>query len=94
MYLHLVYVNENYRNNNVGKKLLSIFLNIQKRNGIASIYTSLPKRYVSGINFLKKNNFCQKEKIKSKIILEFKLWDDYGIGNSQIIGDTYKDMFS
>ena len=91
--LHLVYVNSNYRKNNIGTNLLNSFIDIQKKNGIALIQSILPQKYITGINFLQKNNFYPKEKIHNKVILELKLWDDYGVSDCNIIEDNYDDRF-
>ncbi len=93
MHLHLLYVNPNFRKKNIGKSLLNSFFSIQRRNGIASIYIKLPQKYRDGINFFLKNNFHIIDKVKNKIILEFALWNDYGIRECQIIEENFNDMF-
>ena len=91
---HLLYVNKKFRNNQIGKKLLDSFINIQKKNGIASIYIELPQKYKRGINFLQKRSFQRINKIQNNIILELKLWNDYGIIDSQVIEEDFNDMLS
>lgn len=94
IYLNLIYVNKKFRNNQIGKNLLDSFIKIQKQNEIASIYIELPQKYQKGINFLKKNNFQQVEKIQSNIILELNLWNDYGIVDCQTIEEDLNDLLS
>ncbi|MFX1275144.1 MAG: GNAT family N-acetyltransferase [Promethearchaeota archaeon] len=94
MILHLIYVNPNYRNRKIGQNLLVHFITIQKKNGIAAIHSILPQKHVIGINFLEKNDFYQKERKGNKILLELKLWNDYGIGDCHIIGDNINDLLS
>jgi len=90
--LHLIYVNPNYRNKNIGRKLLLQFIEIQKVKGIATIHAYLPQNHVVGIYFLQKNNFSQIERKGSKIKLELKLWHDYGIVDCDLIGDNINDI--
>ena len=92
--LHLLYVNSKFRKKHIGKFLFDEFIKTQKEKGIASIYIKIPQKYKIGINFLQRNDFRQIDKIKSKIILEKKLWNDYGIGDCQIIGDNVNDLSS
>ena len=94
IYLYLIYVNKKFRNNQIGKKLLDSFINIQKQNGIASIYIELPQKFKKGINFLQKRSFQRISKIQNNIILELKLWNDYGIIDSQVIEEDFNDMLS
>lgn len=93
MYIHLLFINPKFRNNNFGKKLLNAFLTLQKEKGIASIYVKLPQKYKKGIVFFQKNNFQPISQEKSKVLLELKLWEDYGIRNCQTIEDNYNDLF-
>jgi ribosomal protein S18 acetylase RimI-like enzyme len=92
--LKLIYINKKFRNNHIGKKLLDSFIKIQKQNEIASIFIELPQKYQKGINFLKKHNFQQVEKIQNNIILELNLWNDYGIVDCQTIEEDLNDMLS
>jgi len=92
--LHLLFVNSKFRNKRIGKALLESFIEAQKNKGIASIYIKLPQKYTNGIKFLQKNNFHQIDKVKSKIILEKNLWNDYGVRDCQIMGDNVNDLFS
>jgi len=92
--LHLLFVNLKFRNKHIGKELLETFIETQKSKGVASIYIKLPQKYKNGIKFLQKNNFGQINKIKSKVILEIKLWNDFGVRDCQIIGDKINDSFS
>ena len=94
VFLHLIYVNPNYRNKKIARNLLTRFINIQKMKGMASIATKLPQNHVIGINFLQKNNFHQKERKGSKVFLELKLWNDLGIEDCQIIDEEGNDFFS
>ncbi|MFX1239436.1 MAG: GNAT family N-acetyltransferase, partial [Promethearchaeota archaeon] len=91
--LHLLYVNPNYRNKGIGKELLTLFINFQKMAGAASIYIKLPQKYTNGKKFLEKFEFHQIKKVKNKIILELKLWNDFGIGDCYIIEDNICDLF-
>jgi len=92
--LHLLFVNLRFRNKYIGKKLLETFIETQKSKGVASIYIKLPQKYKKGIKFLQKNNFGQINKINSNVILEIKLWNDFGVRDCQIIGDNINDLFS
>ncbi len=92
--LYLLYVNKKFRNNQIGKKLLDSFINIQKQNGIGSIYIELPQKFKKGINFLQKRSFQRINKIQNNIILELKLWNDYGIIDSQVIEEDFNNMLS
>ena len=92
--LHLLFVNSKFRNKHIGTALLESFFKAQKEKGIASIYIKLPQKYTNGIRFLQKNDFHQKDKVKSKIVLEKNLWNDYGVKDCQIIGDKVNDLFS
>ena len=42
---------------------------------------------------MRKNNFQQVGKKTKKVILEFKLWNDFGIINCQIISDIFNYIF-
>lgn len=90
---YLLYVNPIFRGEQIGKKLLENYLEIQKINGIAAVYIKLPQKYKKGIDFLKKANFSQTEKKNNKIKLEFNLWNDYGIKDYNIIDKSLKDIF-
>jgi len=92
--LHLLFVNSKFRNKHIGKELLKTFVQTQRSKGVASIYIKIPQNYKNGIKFLQKNNFAQVGKVKTKIILEIKLWNDFGLRDCQIIGDNINDMFS
>ena len=93
MLLHLLYVNPEFRNKNIGKYLLQSFISTQRQNGLASIHILLPQKYRSGIEFFLKNNFQIINKVKNRIVLEIPLWNDYGVRECQIIGDNFNDMF-
>ncbi|MFX1411251.1 MAG: GNAT family N-acetyltransferase, partial [Promethearchaeota archaeon] len=93
MRLYLLFVNPNFRNKNIGENLLKEFLNIQKGKGIAYIYIRIPQIHKEGIKYLRKNNFQQVGKKAKKIILEFKLWNDFGIMNCQSISDIFNHIF-
>ena len=90
----MLFVNLRFRNKYIGKKLLETFIETQKSKGVASIYIKLPQKYKKGIKFLQKNNFGQINKINSNVILEIKLWNDFGVRDCQIIGDNINDLFS
>ena len=92
--LHLLYVNKKFRYKQIGTKLLESFINIQKQNDIASIYIELPQKYKIGINFLQKKSFQRIGKKQNNVILELKLWNDYGIIDSQVIEDDFNDILS
>ena len=92
--LHLLFVNSKFRNKRIGKVLLEAFIETQKKKGIASIYIKLPHKYKNGIKFLQKFDFHQTDVVKSKIILEKNLWNDYGVRECQNIGDNVNDLFS
>jgi len=92
--LHLLFVNSKFRKKHIGTALLETFIKAQKKKGIASIYIKLPQKYKNGIKFLQKNDFRQIDIVKSKIILEKNLWNDYGVRDCQIIGDNVNDLFS
>jgi len=92
VFLHLIYVNPNYRNKKIGRELMLRFIEIQKKKGNAAIYANLPQNHVIGINFLQKNKFSQMERKGSKIKLELKLWNDYGIVDCDLIGDNINDI--
>jgi GNAT superfamily N-acetyltransferase len=92
--MHLLFVNSRFRNKHIGKELLKAFVDAHRSKGVASIYIKIPQKYKNGIKFLQKNNFGQINKIKSKIILEIKLWNDFGVRDCQIIGDNGNDLFS
>ncbi|MBD3229951.1 MAG: GNAT family N-acetyltransferase [Candidatus Lokiarchaeota archaeon] len=90
IWLHLLYVNPNYRNNSIGKRLVNTFLMLSKKKGYAAIYIKLPNKYKKGITFFLNNEFLgfkfrQRGKMHNKIILELHLWNDYGIRDCQII---------
>ncbi|MBD3215042.1 MAG: GNAT family N-acetyltransferase [Candidatus Lokiarchaeota archaeon] len=88
--LHLLYVNPNYRNMGIGKRLVNTFIMIMKNRGYATIYVKLPNKYKKGISFFLNNEFLglkfrQKGNKDNNIILEIHLWEDFGIRDCQII---------
>ncbi|MBD3196541.1 MAG: GNAT family N-acetyltransferase [Candidatus Lokiarchaeota archaeon] len=93
--LNLIFVNKNYRNNNIGTKLLNTFIMLQKKRGFASIYITIPEKYKQGLHFFLNNKFLNRQfrqvgKLNNKIILEMNLWNDLGIFDCQIIKlDTF-----
>ena len=91
-YIHMLYVNPIHRKKNIGKELLDTYLNIQKEKGTASIHIKLPQKYKSGIDFFLKNKFRQIHIDGSKVILEFNLWNDYGVRDCQVVEDDLNDM--
>lgn len=91
--LHLLYVNPIYRNKGIGTNLLNSFIRFQKRAGTASIYVKLPQKYINGIHFLERHNFHQIKRVKNKVFLEMKLWDDFGVGDCFIIEDGINEYF-
>lgn len=93
MYLHLIFVNPISRNKKIGEKVLKKFLSIQKKKGIAYIHINIPQNYKDGIKYLSKNNFQHVGKKDNRIILQYNLWNDYGIRNCQNINYLLKNIF-
>ncbi|MFX0072035.1 MAG: GNAT family N-acetyltransferase [Candidatus Hermodarchaeota archaeon] len=93
-YIHLVYINPKFRNKDLGKTLLKLFIKNQKDKGTASIYTKLPKKYKKGITFFRENDFQQISCENNEVILVLNLWKDYGIRDCMMIGDYSNDIFS
>jgi len=93
MYLHFLYVNPKFRKKHIGKRLLEDFISIQKDKGKASIYIKIPQQYKRGIRFFQNNQFCQIRKEGNKVVLEIKLWNDFGVTDCQLIGDDFSNTF-
>ena len=93
MYLHFLYVNPQFRKKHIGKKLLEEFITIQKNKGKASIYIKLPQQFKRGIKFFLYNQFRQIRKEGNKVVLEIKLWNDFGVTDCQIIGADFSNTF-
>jgi GNAT superfamily N-acetyltransferase len=77
--LIFLFVNSTYRNKGIASLLLKNFIKIQKKEKIGSIYINLPQKYKFGKKFLEKFNFVQIKVVNNKIVLERKLWYDFGI---------------
>lgn len=84
----LIYVNPKFRGNSIGKNLLNEFIEIQRSKGIGLIYAKIPQKFNQGIKFYKKNNFKQVKKKEGKIFLEFALWNDFGLRDSQLVRES------
>lgn len=93
IYLHLLYVNPISRNKKIGERLLKKFLSIQKKKGIAYIYIKIPQNYKDGIKYLSKSNFQHVSKKDNRIIMQYNLWNDYGIRNCHNISYILKNIF-
>lgn len=93
VYLYLLYVNPKFRKRHIGTTLLESFIILQKKKGIASICIKLPHNYKNGIKFFQHYEFHLVGQIKNSIILEHKIWDDYGISDCQLIGDDFNTTF-
>ena len=93
IYLYLLYVNPKYRRKHIATTLLEAFLMIQKKIGIASICIKLPQKYKNGIKFFQHYKFRLVGLIDNNILLEHKIWDDYGISDCQLIGDDFNTPF-
>ncbi|TXT66507.1 MAG: hypothetical protein BAJALOKI1v1_280005 [Promethearchaeota archaeon] len=90
MSLKLLFVNPNYRDMGLGKKLVNCFIMLLLKKDFASISIELPKNYREGIHFFLQNDFLsykfrQREKVGNKVILRCNLWNDYGIRDCQLI---------
>ncbi len=88
--IHLLYVNKNYRNEGLGKRLINTLIMILINKGFASIYVKLPEKNKKGINFFLNNEFLENHfqqvgKMNNKVLLELHLWNDYGVSNCQMI---------
>jgi GNAT superfamily N-acetyltransferase len=84
MSLYLLFVNPQYRDKGIGKKLMNTFLMILKNRGFASIKIKIPRHYKKGINFFLNNEFLNNQfsqagKTDNHVVLEMNLWTDYGI---------------
>ena len=89
VFLKLIYVVPKYRKQNIGRKLLTTFINIEKSKKTASIIITLPVNYIDGIKFFQKFGFHKKKKIKNSIFLIKNLWDDYGIRDIDLLGSSF-----
>ncbi|MFW9951458.1 MAG: hypothetical protein ACFFKA_15185 [Candidatus Thorarchaeota archaeon] len=90
--LKLIYVNPKFRNKHIGTNLLLFFLKDQKRKGIASVIVKLPQKYKSGINFFEYNKFHRLRKMKDSILLEYNLWNDFGIRFSHFLSNKFNHI--
>ena len=90
MYIHLLYVNPKYRGKGLGKDLLHVFLDVQKKRGVAAVSIKLPQKYKKGIKFFKHFDFTQISRDVNKVVLELKLWNDFGLTDCQSIDE---DLF-
>ncbi len=90
--IRLVFVNPLFKHKGIGKQLLDAFIQNQKEKEVATIYVKLPLRYKKGIDFYLRSNFQQVQQEKGNIILELKLWKDYGISECQNIGENIDDL--
>jgi ribosomal protein S18 acetylase RimI-like enzyme len=93
IYLYLLYVNPKFRRRHIATKLLESFLILQKKKGIASICIKLPQKFKDGIKFFQHYEFRLVGLIENNILLEHKIWDDYGISDCQLIGDDFNTTF-
>lgn len=93
IYIYLLYVNPKYRRKHIAKTLLESFISIQKKRGVASICIKLPQKYKSGIKFFQHYEFHLVALINNNFILEYKIWDDYGVSDCQLIGDNFNNTF-
>ena len=93
IYLYLLYVNPKFRRRHIGTKLLESFIMLQKKKGIASICIKLPQKYKNGIKFFQHYEFHLVGLVNNNIILEHKIWDDYGISDCQLIDDDFNTTF-
>jgi GNAT superfamily N-acetyltransferase len=91
--LKLIYVNPNFRNKLIGTTLLLSFLKNQKEKGVASVFIKLPQKYKSGIKFFETNNFRRVGKTRDNILLEFNLWNDFGIRFSEFLAEDLNHIF-
>jgi ribosomal protein S18 acetylase RimI-like enzyme len=93
IFIKLVYINPQFRNQELGRKLLNAFIKIQKENEIGIIYTNIPQKYNRGIKFYKNNGFHQIRKTDGKIVLELILWNDFGLRDSQLVKESAIKLF-
>ena len=77
--LIFLFVNPAHRNNYIASLLLNHYIKIQKKAQIAAIFIKLPQKYKFGKKFLEKFNFIQTKSTNNEIILERKIWYDFGI---------------
>jgi len=80
--LIFLFVNTAYRQKRIASLLLKYFIKIQRKEKMAAIYINLPQKYKLGKKFLEKFKFIQIKASKNNIVLERKLWYDFGIESS------------
>lgn len=93
VFIKLVYVNPQFRNQELGRKLLNTFIKIQREKEIGIIYTNIPQKFAHGIKFYKNNGFHQIKKTNGKIVLEIVLWNDFGLRDSQLVKESAINLF-
>jgi GNAT superfamily N-acetyltransferase len=87
--LKLLYIHPIYRKNNIGQKLFNQFIKLQKESGIATIEILLPQNYKSGLEYLKKFKFYERERFKNKIKLELNICQDFGVRSVDFLSNTF-----
>ncbi len=80
-----IFINPTFRGNGLGKALLNYYIERMRVQNIAAARIELFKTNSAGIKFFEKAGFKQVSERQGKKILQFSIWDDFGIVDESLI---------
>ncbi len=80
-----IFINPTFRGKGLGKALLNYYIERMREQNIAAVRIELFKTNSAGIKFFERAGFKQVSEKKGKKILQFSIWDDFGIVDESLI---------
>ncbi len=80
-----IFINPTFRGKGLGKALLNYYIDRMREQNIAAIRIELFKTNSAGIKFFEKAGFKQVLEKQGRKILQFSIWDDFGIVDESLI---------
>ena len=80
-----IFVNPTFRGKGLGKALLKYYIEKMREQNIAVVRIELFKTNSAGLKFFEKMGFKELAEKKGKKILQFSIWDDFGIVDDSLI---------
>ncbi len=80
-----IFINPTFRGKGLGKALLNYYIDRMREQNIAAVRIELFKANSAGIRFFEKAGFKQVMEKAGRKILQYSIWDDFGIVDESLI---------
>lgn len=80
-----IFINPTFRGKGLGKALLNYYIERMREQNIAAVRIELFKTNSGGIKFFEKAGFRHISEKHGRKILQFSIWDDFGIVDESLI---------